>query len=397
MPEARILIVEDEAIESMDLQQRLIAMGYPLPAIAHNGEEGVMMAEKLRPDLILMDIMMPKMDGITAAEQIKPRFDIPIIFLTAYADENTLNRAKVTAPYGYIIKPFQEREFHIAVDIALYRHKMDKELRARDKEISKLNCALGCKVSELEIIAKELEAYSYSVSHDLKAPLRSIEGFTKAIVEDYATKLDETATDYFRRVISASHRMSQLIEALLTMSRLTQVELHENMVNLSDIAKVAVDELKKKNPDRKADFVIAMNIRVNGDFALLRIALESLLDNAWKFTSKKPRAKIEFGVKSDMSKGTVPDLRTARSAVVESGLSPSEKNTVYFVRDNGAGFDMKYADKLFRPFQRLHQESEFSGLGIGLATAQKIIARHCGNIWAESEPEKGATFYFTLG
>ena len=187
------------------------------------------------------------------------------------------------------------------------------------------------------------------MSNDLRAPLRSIEGFTSAITEDYAASLDQTAKDYFNRVISASGRMSQLIDAMLNMARLTRGELMEKTVNLSDMAEVVAYELGKKYPDRRVECVIAKGIKVQGDIDMLRVVIENLMDNAWKFTGGHEQAKIEFGVMQANGKD------------------------VYFVRDDGAGFNMEFAGKLFEPFKRLHSESEFPGIGIGLATVRKII------------------------
>jgi PAS domain S-box-containing protein len=227
--------------------------------------------------------------------------------------------------------------------------------------------------AELEVANRDLEAFSYAVSHDLRAPLRTIEGFTTAILEDHAASLDETAADYLQRVTSASRRMSQLIDAMLNMARLTRTELRENTVDLSALAEVAAYELKKKEPDRQIEFLVAKGVKARGDISLLRVVLENLLDNSWKFSTKQPFATIEFG-------STHMDGRD-----------------VYFVRDDGAGFPMEFMDKLFKPFSRLHTESEFPGLGIGLTTVQRIIQRHGGRIWAEGAVGKGATFFFTLG
>ena len=238
------------------------------------------------------------------------------------------------------------------------RKKAEQELRERTRELESVN--------------KELDAYSYSISHDLKTPLRSIAGFTKAILDDYADKLDETGQDYFNRVLAASHRMTQLIDALLSMARWTHWDMNETMVNLSSIAEVMAQNLKKKWADRDVEFIIPKEIKAKGDLELLRIVIENLFDNAWKFTWKHPKAIIEFGV------------------------TQIENKSVYFVRDDGAGFDMKYSDKLFKPFMRLHADSEFPGIGIGLSIVHRIISRHGGKIWAEAAPEKGATFYFTL-
>jgi PAS domain S-box-containing protein len=227
--------------------------------------------------------------------------------------------------------------------------------------------------AELAMANKELEAFSAAVSHDLRAPLRAIEGFTAAITEDCAASLDQTAKDHFNRVISASRRMSQLIDAMLNMARLTRGELRERTVNLSDLAEVAAYELGKKYPARRVDCIIAKGVTAQGDIDMLRVVIENLMDNAWKFTGMHTSAKIEFG---SMQK---------------------EGKDVYFVRDDSAGFNMDYAGKLFMPFRRLHSDSEFHGLGIGLAIVQKIINKHGGKIWAQSAPEKGAAFYFTLG
>ena len=225
---------------------------------------------------------------------------------------------------------------------------------------------------ELEQVNKELEAFSYSVSHDLRAPLRSIDGFSQALLEDYEDKLDEQGKDYLRRVRAATQRMSQLIDDLLNLSRISRTEIHYEEVNLTAIAKAITAELQKTQPERQVEFVIGENIVARGDSHLLRIVLDNLFRNAWKFTSKHPDARIEFGT------------------IQQDG------RLVYYVRDNGAGFDMNYANKLFTPFQRLHKSTEFEGTGIGLATVQRIIHRHGGSIWAEGEVEKGATFYFTL-
>lgn len=223
----------------------------------------------------------------------------------------------------------------------------------------------------LEIANKELEAFSYSVSHDLRAPLRSIRGFSQALLEDYGDVLDERGRDYLTRVIRATERMSQIIDDLLDLSRFSQRKLNYGIVNLSAIVKDIVNELSEKYGQRKVDVKIADGLVAECDGALVRIVLENLLDNAWKFTANREQAVIQFG------------------AIEKEG------ETVYFVQDNGVGFDMEYSEKLFNPFQRLHGE-EFEGTGIGLATVARIIHRHGGRIWAHGTPGVGATFYFTL-
>lgn len=227
--------------------------------------------------------------------------------------------------------------------------------------------------AELLAVNKELEAFSYSVSHDLRAPLRAIDGFSLAVVEDCSDKLDENGKGYLERVRAATQRMGLLIDDLLNLSRIGRVEMRRVDVDLSSLAREIAADLKKTQPERLVEFAISDDLRAKGDPALFRIILENLLGNAWKFTGKHPRAKIEFG------------------------YTRREGREVFFVKDDGAGFDMAYAQKLFSPFQRLHMASDFPGTGIGLATVQRIIRRHGGSVWAEAGVEQGATFYFVLG
>ncbi|HMQ56174.1 MAG TPA: PAS domain S-box protein, partial [Anaerolineae bacterium] len=226
--------------------------------------------------------------------------------------------------------------------------------------------------TELQAANKELEAFSYSVSHDLRAPLRAIDGFSQALLEDYTAQLDAEGQRYLQRVRAASQRMAELIDDLLTLSRIARSEMHREAVNLSELAQAVIETLGQAEPERAVEVVIAPGLVVWADARLLRAALENLLGNAWKFTARQPQARIELGRMTQTDQ------------------------TVYFVRDNGAGFDMAYADKLFGAFQRLHSPADFAGSGIGLATVQRIIHRHGGRIWAEGEVDHGATFYFTL-
>lgn len=225
---------------------------------------------------------------------------------------------------------------------------------------------------KIEILNKELEAFSYSASHDLKAPLRSIIGFSQVLLEDYGAEFSPQAKDNLSRVINAAQRMGQLIDGLLALSHLSSTNLSLGPVNLSSIAKVIFDELTNIETKRKLDFVIAHDIVVYGDESLLRAVISNLIQNSWKFSAKKNSVRIEFG---------------------ECEI---KGNKTFYVKDDGAGFDMKYVNKLFGPFQRLHSFVDFPGTGIGLATVQRIIHRHGGEIWAESTLDEGATFYFTL-
>ncbi len=225
---------------------------------------------------------------------------------------------------------------------------------------------------ELEAANKELESFSYSVSHDLRSPLRGIDGFSRTLAEDYASQLDERGRNYLQRIRAATQRMGQLIDDLLELARLTRSEMRRVPLDLSALARSVADELRQTQPERAVELLIAPDLRASADPTLLRVVLLNLLGNAWKFTGKQPRARIEVGT------------------VVHDG------QPVFFVRDDGAGFDMTYADKLFGPFQRLHGQREFEGTGVGLATVNRIIHRHGGRVWGESQPGQGATFYFTL-
>jgi light-regulated signal transduction histidine kinase (bacteriophytochrome) len=228
------------------------------------------------------------------------------------------------------------------------------------------------RTAQLESANKELEAFSYSVSHDLRAPLRGIDGWSQALAEDYADKLDEQGRRYIERVRSETQRMGRLIDDMLRLSRLTRAEMLWQTVDLSAIAEEIVERLRGESPQRQVEVVIQPGVAAAGDQCLLEAVLENLLENAFKFTSKRPLARVEFG---------------------ETNLKGER---VFFVRDNGAGFDMAYSQKLFGVFQRMHKASEFPGTGVGLAIVQRVIHRHGGRVWAEAEVGRGATFYFTV-
>ncbi len=245
-----------------------------------------------------------------------------------------------------------------------------------ENEIRSLNIDLEKRVAErttqLRAANNELEAFSYSVSHDLRSPLRAMDGFSQAVFEDYHDKIDDKGKDYLTRIRKASQRMSDLIDDLLNLSRLTRSDMEFVDVNLSKLVSANIDELKRIEPKRKIKIKIKDDVKVKGDHRLLNIAIENLVGNAWKFTSKSSNPMIEFGV------------------------SNSSENRIYYIKDNGAGFNMEYAGKLFGPFQRLHSDQDYRASGIGLATVQRVITRHGGKIWAEGKEGKGATFFFTL-
>ncbi len=247
------------------------------------------------------------------------------------------------------------------------------ERKRVEKQICELNKELKDRAEELETANKELEAFSYSVSHDLRSPLQNIDSFSQILVEEYANRLDTDGREYVQRLRGSCQHMEEIIDALLALSNMTRHELVLENCDLSAVAKGIAAELKQKDPDRLVDWVIAEGLTVEGDARLLRVVLENLLGNAWKFTAKRLRARIEFGA--------LPQSNGART---------------YFVRDDGAGFDMARAEQLFSPFKRLHDQAQFRGTGIGLATVQRVIQRHRGKIWAEGAVDHGATFCFTL-
>lgn len=268
------------------------------------------------------------------------------------------------------------------VYLLLRRHERNSQaatvaLIDSQNQVRHMNAELERRVVErtlqLESANRELEAFAYAVSHDLRAPLRSMSGFSQILYETAPQGLDEKSRHYLRRIHDASLRMSALIEDLLSLSRISRAELVARPASLSQIAAEAAAAVRDRYPGRNVQLTIEPGMTINGDTRLMRIAMENLLDNACKYTAKAAQANITVG------------------------SQPGEHGPVYFVRDNGVGFDMAYSAKLFGPFQRLHTESEFPGTGIGLVTVQRIVARHGGRIWAQAQVNSGATFYFTLG
>lgn len=251
-----------------------------------------------------------------------------------------------------------------------------EDQKIAEEKLSQLNARLEYHVAErtaqLEAANKELEAFSYSVSHDLRAPLRGVDGWSLALLEDYGPQLDERGREYIERVRLETRRMGDLIDELLRLSRVARVELKRTSVPLSQMAGRIARQLGEENPARKVELLIQPDLQAAGDEQLCEIMLTNLLSNAFKFTGKHPDARIEFG------------------------QLEREGERIFFVRDNGAGFDMAFAKNLFGAFQRMHKQTEFPGNGVGLATVQRIVNRHGGRIWAEAARNQGAVFYFTL-
>ena len=256
-------------------------------------------------------------------------------------------------------------------------NEMLAQIQQRDDELQRGHAELESRVQErtreLLVANRELEAFSYSVSHDLRGPVDALNGFAYVLSKEYTSKLDAKANELVDRIRNSGRRMMQLIDDLLNLSRVTSGAMVSQPVDLTSIARLVCEELRSSAPHRKVEFLIADSGTVEGDPRLLQLVIDNLLRNAWKYTSKQPAAKIEFGVQHQ------------------------GRATVYFVRDNGVGFDPRSANRLFQPFQRLHSAEEFPGNGIGLATVQRIVRRHGGEIWTESQVSQGATFYFTLG
>ncbi len=376
-----ILIIDDTPINLDIMVKFLTNHGFQV-IIAQSGEKGLMLAQQAHPDLILLDVLMPGIDGFETCRQLKATEstkEIPVIFMTSLVETEKKVVGFEVGGVDYITKPFQAQEVLVRIKTHLDIRAMQKQLEAQNAQLQqeiierkRLEEELRKHQEQLEVAMKELEAFSYSVSHDLRAPLRGIGGFSQALLEDYAGQLDTQGQDYLRRVRAASQRMERLIDDMLRLARMTRSEIRRTTVDLSALAQSIAGELRQTQPQRQVEFIIAPGLMVKADENLMRIVLANLLGNAWKFSSKHPTARIELGA------------------------TQGEGETIYFVRDDGTGFDMTYAGKLFGVFQRMHSEAEFEGSGVGLATVQRIIHRHGGRVWAESALEQGATFYFTL-
>jgi DNA-binding response OmpR family regulator len=362
----RILAVDDSPTYLYELGEMLRSEGYDVVA-ARSGEEALELLAVETVDCVLLDLMMPGLGGQETCRRIKGSpvtRDLPLIILTSVEDREVMIQSLSAGADDYVSKASDFPVLRARVLAQIRRRQLEDETRRiRDELILK---------DLVERRNKELEAFSYSVSHDLRSPLRAIKGFSRSLLEDHASGLSAEGLSDLKRVVAAAERMGELIEDLLKLSRLSRAELVKESFDLSEIARSVTEVLLRSEKDRDVTFVIEPGVRADGDPRLMKVVLENLLGNAFKFTKKTPGARIELG------ETTV------------------DQKPVYFVRDNGAGFDMRAAARLFGAFQRLHSETDFPGTGIGLATVQRIIDRHGGKIWAESAPGKGATFFFTL-
>jgi signal transduction histidine kinase len=354
---ARILIVDDSA----DLRgyMRDILLPHYAISTANDGAQALAMVRDNAPDLILSDVMMPNMNGMELVRALRAdpqTLGVPVILLSARAGEEATIEGLEAGSDDYLTKPFTAAE-----------------LLARVRSHVALAAARRKWANDLENANRDLEAFSTSVAHDLRAPLRVIEGFGLMLAEENAEQLDMEGRRRLDVMRGSARRMSQLIDDLLYLARLARGELNRCTLDLSALVRTAAAQLRSANPERRVTLSVPDELLADADVALINIVIENLLGNAWKFTSRRADAHIEIG------------------------LTTHESERTYFVRDNGAGFNMAYSSKLFGAFQRLHSDSEFQGTGIGLATVSRIVNKHGGRIWATGEVDRGATFYFTLG
>jgi DNA-binding response OmpR family regulator len=383
----RILAVDDSPTYLNELGEILRGEGYDVQ-LTQSGAEALLLLSVQPVDCVLLDLVMPGIDGIETCRRIKAApglRDIPVVMLTAVEDRKAMIEALSAGADDYLSKSGDADALRARVMAQIRRKQLQDETRRIREELLRKEIeateeraaretaeAKAAMAEELEFKNQELEAFSYSVAHDLRAPLRSIDGFSLALLEDYAELLDESGREFLTRIRDSTAHMSRLIEDLLKLSKVARSEFVGREVDLSAVARACLARLRNADPDRRIEVIIPEGLWVSGDSALLEVALDNLFGNAWKFTRKKDAARIELAI----------ETQDSRQVVV--------------VRDNGAGFDMAYAGKLFNVFTRLHPSHEFEGTGIGLATVLRVVRRHGGRIWAEGKVGEGAAFFFTL-
>jgi two-component system NtrC family sensor kinase len=387
----RILAVDDSLTYLNTLSDVLREEGYDVIQ-AHSGEEALDMLAAQPADCILLDVVMPGLGGREACRRIKASpgvREIPLIMLTALEEREAMIDGLTLGADDYISKSSDFAVLKARVRAQLRRKQVeDEHRRVREKLLRNelaaaeslaartLAEARAAMSDELTRKNKELEAFSYSVSHDLRAPLRVVDGFSRALLEGYGAGLDDQGRKYLQRIRSGAQRMGELIDDLLELARLSATALNRETVNLAEIARSVIAELQRREPERQMIFEAEEEILAKADQRLMRVVFENLLGNAWKFTARADAPRIEFH---------------SQPAKADGG-----GGVVFLVKDNGAGFDMAYASKLFAPFQRLHNEVDYPGTGIGLATVHRILDRHGGRVWAEGVVGQGATVFFTL-
>ena len=375
MEYANILVAEDEGIVAKDLMQRLQNMGHTVIAIAASGKDVMQKSAEMRPDLVLMDIhLQGELDGIDTASELRVHYDVPVVYLTAHADSATLRRAKITEPFGYVLKPFDERELQVTIEMALYKHKMERQLREYTLKLNHVTAELEQRVLErteqLSADVNKVSAFSYAIAQDFRTPLHAVTGFSGLLLHAHAPKLPAKAQEYIQR---NGEQFEQLLTDVLTFIRLNREALNTQTVAPAALVREVLADLQSNQAHRHVDVRIAELPSCEADHALLTQVFRHLLSNALKFTQSRAVARIEVGT------------------------CHKQGQCVYFVKDNGIGFDQHKAAKLFEAFEQLHPIDQFEGHGLGLALVQRIIHSHGGQVWAEGIVDQGATFSFTLG
>lgn len=379
--EATVLIIDDSQANIFSIES-LLAKDDRRFLTASNGKDGLKMALANNVDLIILDVQMPDMDGFEVARVLKSNKrtrDIAIIFASAEKNERaSIMKGLEGGAIDYLLKPLDPELTKAKVDVLLQIQLQKKELIEKnesleraDAQIKQLNAELKKNLDQLGVINKELESFSYSISHDLRSPLRTMIGYSQMLEEEYGDKLAEEGKKWIRTIAAKAARMNQLIDDLLEFSRAGKQQLQLSNVEMHELVQIVCGELKE-SLHHNATVIVNELHPGYGDAMLLRQVFINLISNSIKYSSKR------------------------ENAVVEINSTLDDSNVVYSVRDNGAGFDMQYADKLFGVFQRLHKETEFSGTGIGLSIVQRIVSRHGGTVWAEGIVDEGAVFYFSL-
>lgn len=375
----------DESVAGVD-ESRAPEEVHTLAAIVDASDDAII-AKKLDGTIVAWNHGASRLYGYTAPEVIGQPVSIlipPGKINEVPAILERIRRGERVDSYETIRRTKDGRQIEISLTVSPVRNAYGEvtgassigrditEKKKADRELRELTEELRQTVAELAVANRELEAFSYAVSHDLRSPLRAIEGFSQALVDDYGEQLDKEARQMLTRVRVGAVRMGELIDEILSLSLLARKELKPRPVDLTEMARKVTSDLQAQVPDRPVDVVLEEDLTAYGDPELLRIAITNLFENAWKFTAECAEPRIEF----------------RRERV--------DGRSAYVVRDNGAGFDMRYSGKLFQPFERLHREDEFPGLGVGLATVQRVVQRHEGAVWAEGSPGEGAAFYFQL-
>lgn len=369
-----IMIVEDDQ-PAMKLMLSVFEMRYPEERFhtAENGVQGLKRFRRLRPAIVITDISMPGVDGLVMASEIKSLCpETIVVAVTAHSEPKNLLRAIEIGISCYILKPLSYDRLFSVLEQSISTVRKEQQLHKSYEQINHYNAELMAKTRELESANRDLEAFNYSVAHDLRTPLSSINAYSQYLLNDCAEKLDEKCIGFLEIILKESIRMNSFIGALLRFSSFSRKNIEKRWTDLSSIVHEIKDSLLLRDPQRKVAFSITEGVKGFCDPILLNVVLENLLVNSWKFSANNEDARIEFDVMN------------------------LDDDLVYFIRDNGAGFDKQAAATLFAPFQRIQCDNDIEGYGIGLATVERIIQRHGGRVWADGEKNRGATIYFTL-